>query len=72
MKRLIFLPLLLMFFALSACSDGAKSLYETAQFEEQQFNQPHAKKLYQEILEKYPNSEYAAKAKERIEQMTKK
>ncbi len=52
---------------LLGCSDRAKELYETAQFEERQFNAEHAGKLYQEILSKYPDSPYAAQARERLE-----
>ena len=71
--RIIYLLILLLPLFLSGCSNQqAKELFETAQFEEQQFNRDHAKKLYQEILVKYPDSEYAPKAKERIEQMAKR
>jgi outer membrane protein assembly factor BamD (BamD/ComL family) len=44
----------------------AEELYETAQFEELQKNYPHAKQLYNEIVEKHPNSEAAKKASERL------
>jgi outer membrane protein assembly factor BamD (BamD/ComL family) len=50
----------------SGCGDGGKDLFSTAQFEEQQNNQAHAKELYQEIIAKYPQSEYARKADERL------
>ncbi|RNC70684.1 MAG: hypothetical protein ED859_05445 [Desulfuromonadales bacterium] len=54
--------------ALGACSGkGAQELFETAQFEEKQHNLEHAKKLYEEIVTKHPQSEVAAKAKERLE-----
>ncbi len=52
--------------ALASCSDGGKRLYETAQFEEKQNNPEHAAELYEEIIEKYPESEFAAKARERL------
>lgn len=52
---------------LAGCGDRAKDLYETAQFEERQFNAEHAGQLYQEILSKYPDSPYAAQAKARLE-----
>lgn len=55
---------------LSACSNPegqSAKLYETAQFEEQQFNTKHAKQLYEEILQKYPESAVAAKARGRLE-----
>ncbi len=38
----------------------------TAQFEERQNNLTHAKELYQEILAKYPDSEYAKAASSRL------
>jgi outer membrane protein assembly factor BamD (BamD/ComL family) len=54
---------------LCGCGDRAKDLYETAQFEERQFNAEHAGKLYQEILTKYPGSPYAAQAQARLEEL---
>ena len=51
---------------LAACGGGAKELLETAQFEELQRNTKHARELYQEILQKHPDSPEAAKAKERL------
>ncbi|MFA5515090.1 MAG: hypothetical protein WDA20_02270 [Desulfuromonadales bacterium] len=56
---------------LTACGDKAKDLYETAQFEEQQFNKPHAIELYRQIVDKHPESPYAAQAKERLEMLEK-
>jgi len=67
MKRLILILLLVIMLAFSSCSGKkAQDTYETAQFEELQKNFVHAKKLYQEIVAKYPQSEYAAKASERL------
>lgn len=57
---------------LAGCGDKAKDLYETAQFEEQQFNTEHAGKLYQELLSKYPDSPYAAQAQARLEELRQK
>lgn len=66
MKRL----LLVLFTALSllggCSSDKSKELFETAQFEEKQNNRDHARKLYQEIVEKYPDSPVAKQAQERL------
>jgi outer membrane protein assembly factor BamD (BamD/ComL family) len=63
-----FLVLLLGFaLALSGCSGNkAEDLFETAKLEELQNAPEHAMKLYQEILDKYPESEYAQEAKERL------
>ena len=58
--------------AILACSGGnGEGLYETAQFEELQKNPEHARKLYEEVIEKYPDSEYAGKAKTRISALSK-
>lgn len=68
-NHLLILTLLFSFHLLAACSNpDAKSqeLYETAQFEEQQRNFPHAKKLYARIISDYPETPSAAKAKERL------
>ncbi len=52
---------------LAGCSgDKGKELFETARFEEQQHNVEHAVQLYGEIVAKYPKSEYAGKAAERL------
>ncbi len=66
MNRLCVIIMLLI--ALSAgCTDtGAQSLYETAQLEERQNNPAHAQQLYQQIIEEYPSSDYAGKARERL------
>ena len=67
MRRFLLVFATVLIFALTSCSGKkAQEAYETAQFEELQRNYVHAKKLYQEILSKYPESEYAAKASERL------
>lgn len=67
MKRFILVFLTGLSLALSSCSGKkAQEAYETAQFEELQKNYVHARKLYEEIMAKYPDSEYAAKASERL------
>jgi len=62
---------LLLCLALFGCSDPAAEKYQTAQFEEQQFNRPHAIELYREIEDKYPDSPYADKARERLSALGK-
>lgn len=60
------------FLILTCCSDRkAQELFETARFEELQKNFAHAEKLYGEILKNYPESELAAKAGERLEELKK-
>ena len=49
-----------------ACGGGAKELLDTAEFEELQRNTTHARELYQEIVQKHPDSPEAAKAKKRL------
>ena len=47
------------FFNCSSEESSARKLLETARFEEQQNNTSRAQKLYNEILEKYPDTEVA-------------
>jgi outer membrane protein assembly factor BamD (BamD/ComL family) len=73
MKRSILIFVTVLILALSSCSGKkAQETYETAQFEELQKNYAHAKKLYQEILAKYPDSEYARRAAERLRALEEK
>jgi len=66
-RRLLLCVLLLL---LTACSDPAKEKFTTAQFEEQQFNKPHAIELYREIVSQHPDSEYAGRAAGRLAELT--
>jgi outer membrane protein assembly factor BamD (BamD/ComL family) len=53
---------------LAACSgQKASELYDTAKFEELQNNREHAIQLYEQIIVRYPSSDYAVKAKERLD-----
>lgn len=63
--RKIFL-LLCLVISLLGCGEKAKELFDTAQFEERQYNLDHARQLYQEIVDNFPESSYAAPAKERL------
>lgn len=52
---------------LTGCAgNGAEELYETAQFEEKQNNQAHARELYEQIVARYPDSDTARKAADRL------
>jgi TolA-binding protein len=67
MKRTILVFMMAFALAFSGCSEKkAKELFETAQFEELQKNQVHAKQLYEEIINEYPKTDYAKKAEERL------
>ena len=52
---------------MSGCGEDPKQLFETAQFEEKQNNQAHARELYERVIQASPDSEWAKKAKERME-----
>ena len=55
-----------LFLMLAGCGDRAKELFDTAQFEERQYNVEHAQQLYREIIDEFPDSPYAAQARERL------
>ena len=68
MKRFILVLVMIAGLSFAGCSgDNAKELFETAQFEELQNNRDHAIKLYREIIEKDPESEYAGKSRKRLD-----
>lgn len=68
-KRVLFLSIIFICLISLGCADKAKENFEIAQFEELQTNFPHARKLYKNIIENYPKSEYANKAKDRLEKI---
>jgi len=52
------------------CSDQkAAELFETAAFEENQGNIPHAKQLYEELVNLYPSAKVAEIARTRLEDL---
>jgi TolA-binding protein len=67
--RIFFAACLLLL--LVGCGDKAKDLFDTAQLEEKQNNRAHATKLYRQIVEEYPDSNYAAQAKTRLTELEK-
>jgi len=67
MKKIVLLLVAASLMALAGCSaEKGKEQFDTAQFEEKQNNRDHAIKLYEEIVQKYPDSPFAAKARERL------
>ena len=73
MKRgatIVLVILGLLFSLIVGCGgESPESLFETAQFEERQTNVAHARELYQRIILEHPDSEWAKKAKARLEQL---
>lgn len=69
-KRMLVIVIIAVIALLSCSGDNASELFETAKFEELQNNRKHAVQLYEDIIKKYPQSEYADKAKERLSALT--
>jgi outer membrane protein assembly factor BamD (BamD/ComL family) len=67
MRYFFLIVIILISLSTYGCGGGVEEIYETAEFEELQENREHAIELYMEILERYPDSEYAKKARERLE-----
>ena len=66
MKRLIIIMVCMA--SLAGCTgDKWKELFDTAQFEEKQHNTEHARQLYEEIVKKYPGTQFATNASERLQ-----
>jgi TolA-binding protein len=63
---------LCLFFGIAGCGESPKQLFETAQFEELQNNQSHARELYERIIQKHPDSDFAKKATLRLAELKKK
>lgn len=73
-RRLVVGIIITMFFGvtLGACGgENPEELYSTAQFEEKQTNIEHARQLYSQIIENYPDSKFSKKAKDRLEILEK-
>ena len=72
MKSILFALMLTVTVGLLSCSaDKAGELFETAQFEELQNNNEHARQIYEDIIDTYPQSDSAKKAEERLTAMGK-
>lgn len=65
MKRLF----CLIFLFIVSCGQSPEQLFETAEFEMLQTNYPHATELYQEILDKHPDSKFAKGARKRLKEL---
>ena len=71
-RLLLTVLLALLPLACTASDRAGQDSFELAQFEERQGNADHARQLYQEILSRYPQSEWAQKAKGRLEALPSK
>lgn len=70
MKRVILSMMILLSVSVSGCTgDKAKELMDTAILEEKQHNSDHARQLYQEIIQKYPDSSVAKDAQRRLSEL---
>jgi len=70
MKLILVSVLWIALLAGSGCTGNkAEELFETAQFEEKQNNQEHARQLYEEILREYPKSDAAKAADARLREL---
>ena len=58
-----------MFLFIAACGQSPAQLFETAEFEVLQTNYPHATELYQEIIEKHPDSKFAERARKKLKEL---
>ena len=68
-KRWITLAAFGIVLGVSGCGEDPKQLFETAQFEEKQNNQAHARELYERVIQANPESEWATKAKARLAEL---
>lgn len=73
MKKRLGMLIVILGLALAGCSGDhrAEELFETAKFEELQDNRKHAQKLYEEIINAYPKSQYAKEARARLSALEK-
>ncbi|GJL54907.1 MAG: hypothetical protein NPIRA02_20390 [Nitrospirales bacterium] len=69
--KLVYVGILVCILGLGGCGEDPQQLFETAKFEEQQGNRPHAIQLYEQIIQMDPNGDLAQTAKERIAALKK-
>ena len=60
---------LVLLVALAGCGGSAQEVLETAQLEETQSNRPHARELYQRLVEQYPGTPQAKQAALRLAEL---
>jgi outer membrane protein assembly factor BamD (BamD/ComL family) len=64
--------LMLVLFVVACSGQSAEELLDTARLEERQNNPAHAIELYQQIVTRYPDSEPAKIARERLQALQPK
>ena len=70
MRLIILMCMIALATATLGCSgNGAQQLFDTAKLEELQDNRDHARQLYQQVIDEYPGTECAKKAKERLAEL---
>ena len=70
MRLFILIWMIVMAIATVGCSgNGAQQLFDTAKLEELQDNPDHARQLYQQVIDEYPGTECAKKAKARLTEL---
>ena len=65
------LGLALVMGVLIACGEDPQQLFDTAQFEEEQHNQAHARELYERIVRDHAKSPVAQQAEARLKELSK-
>ncbi len=65
------LSLALVLGVLMACGEDPQQLFDTAQFEEEQQNQAHARELYERIVRDHAKSPVAQQAEARLKELSK-
>ena len=71
-KQCVSLMVLGLALGIGGCGEDPKQLFETAQFEEKQNNQAHARELYERVIQASPDSEWATQAKTRLAELGQK
>ena len=73
MKRVLLAILIALVLATGGCSgSNPEDLFDTAKLEELQENPEHAKTLYLQIIDAYPDSKYADMARKRLAELERK
>ncbi len=73
MKKYMFVLIIAVLMGAYGCTgNDAKELFDVAELEELQNSHDHARELYGKVITRYPDSEYAEKAKKKLAAMQEK